>query len=89
MQNKNNQNSAPEKIAYKIPDMAILCRDYGVNDIFILAIICGRGKFLNGKVKRVNFLSKHICEENWYFFIDNSNIEIRHMERQYASIRIR
>ena len=64
MQNKNNQNSAPEKIAYKIPDMAILCRDYGVNDIFILAIICGRGKFLNGKVKRVNFLSKHICEEN-------------------------
>ena len=64
MQNKNNQNSAPEKIANKIPDMTIPCRDYGVNDIFILAIICGRGKFLNGKVKRVNFLSKHICEEN-------------------------
>ena len=89
MQNKNNQNSAPEKIANKIADMAILCRDYGVNDIFILAMICARAKFLNGKVKRVNFLLKHLCEENGYFFIDNSNIEIRHMERQYASIRIR
>ena len=34
-------------------------------------------QFLNGKVKRVDFLLKQICKENWYFFIDNSNIEIR------------
>ena len=57
--------------------MAILCRHSGVNDVFILAMICRRGKFLNGKVNRVNFLLKQICEENGYFFIDNSNIEIR------------
>ena len=57
--------------------MAILCRDYGVNDVFISAMICRRSKLLNGKVKRVNFLLKQICEKNWYFFIDNSNIEIR------------
>ena len=82
MQNKNNQNSAPEKISNKIADMAILCRDYGFNDIFILAMICRRAKFLNEKVKRVNFLLKRLCEENGYFFIDNSNIEIEHMERQ-------
>ena len=73
----NNKNSTPDKTANEIADMAILCRDYGVNDIFISAMICRRGKFLNGKVKRVNFLLKHICEENGYFFIDNSNIEIR------------
>ena len=73
----NNKNSAPEKIANEIADMAILCRDYGVNDVFISAMICRRGKFLNGKVKRVNFLLKQICEENGYFFIDNSNIEFR------------
>ena len=60
----NNKNSTPEKIANEIADMAILCRDYGVNDVFISAMICRRGKFLNGKVKRVNFLLKHICEEN-------------------------
>ena len=64
-------------IPNEIADMAILCRDYGVNDIFISAMICRRGKFLNGKVKRVNFLLKHICEENGYFFIGNSKIEIR------------
>ena len=57
--------------------MAILCRDNGFNDIFISAMICGTGKFLNGKVKRVNFLLKLICEENGYFFLDNSNIKIR------------
>ena len=57
--------------------MAILCRDYGVNDIFISAMICRRDKFFDGKVKRVHFLFKLICEENGHFFTDNSNIEIR------------
>ena len=57
--------------------MAILCRDYGVNDVFISAMICRRGKSLNRKVKRVNFFLKQICGKNGYFFIDNSNIEIR------------
>ena len=73
----NNKNSSPEKITTEIADIAILCRGYGVNDVFISAMICRRGKFLNGKVKRVNFLLKQICEENRYIFIDNSNIEIR------------
>ena len=40
-------------------------------------MICRRGKFFNRKVKCVNFLLKHICKENGYFFIDISNIEIR------------
>ena len=70
----NNKNSIPENIANEIADVAILCRDYGVNDVFISAMICRRGKFLNGKVERVNFLLKQICEENGYFFIDNSKI---------------
>ena len=43
----NNKNSTPEKIANEIEDMVILCRYYDVNDVFILAIICRRGKFLN------------------------------------------
>ena len=59
-----NKNSTPEKIGNEIADMAILFRDYGVNDVFISAMICRRGKFLNGKVKQVIFLLKQICEEN-------------------------
>ena len=39
--------------------------------------ICRRGKLLNNKVKRINFLLKLICEENGHFFVDNSNIDIR------------
>ena len=66
----------PDKIANEMADMVILCHDYGVSDIFISAMICRKGKFSNGKVNRVNFLL-NICEENGYFFIDNSNIEIK------------
>ena len=73
----NNKNLMPEKIVNEITDMAILCRDHGVNNVFISAMICRRGKFLIGEIKRVTFLLKHICEENRYFFIDISNIEIR------------
>ena len=36
----NNKNSTPEEIVNEIADMAILCFDYGVNDIFISAMIC-------------------------------------------------
>ena len=64
--NVNNKNSTPEKISNETADMAILCRDYGVTNIFI-STICRRGKFLDGKVKRINFLLKLICEENGYF----------------------
>ena len=35
----NNKNSTLEKIANQIADMAILCRDYGVSDIFISAML--------------------------------------------------
>ena len=73
----NNKNSTTEKIANELADMAMLCHDDGVNDIFISAMICRIGKFLNEKVKRISLLLKLICEENGYFSIDNSNIEIR------------
>ena len=74
----NNKNSTPEKIANEIADMAILCRGYSYNDIFISAMIWRRSKFLNEKVKRINFLLKLICAENGYFFIDINNIEMRY-----------
>ena len=68
----------------------MLCCGYCVNDIFIFVMICRRSKFLDVKVKRINLLLKLICEENGYFFIDNSNIEIRDLlERWYTSIGIK
>ena len=73
----NNKTPTPEKITNGIADMGILFRDYGLNDIFISTMICSRGKFLNEKIKHVNFLLKLICEENWYIFIENKNTEIR------------
>ena len=99
----NNKTPTPEKITNGIADMGILFRDYGLNDIFISTLICSRGKFLNEKIKHVNFLLKLICEENWYIFIENKNTEIRdisiyhvyiiytyvHMYIWYTSVRSR
>ena len=58
----NNKNSTPNKIANEIADMAITYCDYGADDIFTSAMICRRAKFLNWRVKQINFLLKHICE---------------------------
>ena len=69
--------SITEKIANERGDMAMLCCGYCVNDIFISAMICRRSKVLGEKVKHINLLLKLISEENGYFFIDNSNTEIR------------
>ena len=44
------KNSAPKKIANETVDMSILCRGYGVNGIFISAMICRRSRFLIEKV---------------------------------------
>ena len=32
---------------------------------------------INEKAKQINYLLKHTCEENGYFFIDIGNIQIR------------
>ena len=63
----NWKNLTSEKTANETGDMGILCRFYDVNDIFISSLICRRSKFLDEKVKRINFLLKLICEENGYF----------------------
>ena len=83
-----NKNSTPEKTGNEIADMAILFRDYGVNDVFISAMICRRGKFLNGKVKQVIFLLKQICEENGYFFIDKNNNALQISNSRYEKKKI-
>ena len=59
----------------------MLCCGYGVNDIFISVVIFVRNGFWNKKVNRIIFSLKLICEENGYFFIDNSNIETRDLWR--------
>ena len=63
----NWKNLTSEITANETGDMGILCRFYDVNDIFISSLICRRSKFLDEKVKRINFLLKLICEENGYF----------------------
>lgn len=77
----NGISSTPEKIAKEIGYMKKLCRGYHVNDTIISVIICRRSKFLNERVNIVNILLKLICDDEAYFFIDNSNIENRDLRK--------
>ena len=71
-----DRNSTPEDIAKKIQELAMLCRSYGVNEVFISSIICRNNKALNEKVGRINFLLQLICQEHNFVYIDNSNITV-------------
>ena len=71
-----NRNSSPEEIAKEIIKLAELSRAYGVNDVFVSALICRANTYLNDKVTRVNFLLNIICKEKGFIFIENKNIEL-------------
>ena len=54
---------------------------YGLNDIFISAMICRRSKVFNWEGKPYWFFKEAYSKENEYFFIDNGNIEIRDLRK--------
>ena len=72
----SNRNASPEQIANDIKDLAGMCRGYGVNEIFVSNLICGKNNYLKEKVTRINFLLNLICKEKGFAFIDNRNINI-------------
>lgn len=74
-------SSTPEKIEKEVGYMKKLCRGYHVNDTIISVIICRASKFLNERVNIVNILLKLICDDEAYFFIENSNIENRDLRK--------
>lgn len=70
----SNRSINEQNIANSIIDIANLCRQHGVNDIFISSVVCRKSNFLNEKIKKVNFLLRLLCNENDFIYIDNSNI---------------
>lgn len=70
-----NRNNTPQEIAEQIMNLAEMCREYGVNEVFVSSLICRTNKYLNEKVTRINFLLNCICREKGFIFIDNKNIE--------------
>ena len=59
----SNRNKTPENIAEDIMNLAELCRSYGVNEVFVSALIYRTNRYLNEKVARINFLLNIICRE--------------------------
>ena len=67
----------PEQIANDISDLTKLCSGYGVNETFVLSLICRKNNYLNENVTRINILLNLICKEKGSVLIDNRNINIR------------
>ena len=88
----SNKTSTLENIAKDLLEMAKTCRGYGASDIFMSSIICRRNKFLNKKVKCVNFLCVKMCEvvcnvwrKRICIYIYSGNWSKRLMVRWYLS----
>ena len=57
----------PEQIANDISDLTKLCSGYGVNETFVLSLICRKNNYLNKNVTRINILLNLICKEKVLF----------------------
>ena len=69
-----NRSSSEQSIAENVIKLADMCRQYGVNEVFVSSITCRKNDILNKKIKKVNFLLNLLCKENGFTYIDNSNI---------------
>ena len=48
----SNRNASPEQIANNIKDLAEMCCEYGVNEIFVSSLICTKSNYLSEKVTK-------------------------------------
>ena len=69
----------PNEIALGLISIANLCREKGVNEVFISSIICRKSRNLNDKVCMANEILKRLCEEHKFIFIDNGRINEKHL----------
>lgn len=68
----NNANDS--ELANNIIKIAIICKQHGVNDVFISSVLVKKSPRLNAVVRRVNDLLRDLCKTNGFHFINNDAI---------------
>ena len=72
------QEYSPEQVANDIADTTVMCCEMLTN--FHIIFYLQKMKYLNGKVRKINFLlnfiCKHKCKNKGFLLIDNKNIEL-------------
>ena len=67
------------KVAKEIIDVAKTCIDHDVSTVYISSIICNRNYKKQQLIDKVNERLKQECEHENFIFIENSNIEKKHL----------
>ena len=73
--NRDISNEEIKKVASKLVEGGLLCRDvHGVNQVYISSIMPRSNSVFQGNRHRLNNILRDMCKESNFIFIDNSNI---------------
>ena len=75
--NLTKKRQSEQEIANEIFQVVEKCHDHGINEIFVSGITC-RPRYQN-KIDNINKLLKDNTREYNYSFIDNSDIQEKHL----------
>ena len=78
---RNGNTKSSSEIAQSIQQVAKVCREFGVKNVFVSSITCRSNQVQMKKVIEVNSCLMNMCNEEGYLFIHNSNIELDNLWR--------
>ena len=74
------QNPKPvEDIAKEIIETAKICENHGVDQIFIGSVITRKQGYVDRRRRELNTVLKGMCYEFGFVYVDNDNIEHKHL----------
>ena len=78
---RNRRDVDTEIIARDIIDIGMKCRGRGVDTVYISSIIATRNANSNFKVAEINDITRALCVENNFIYIDNDFLTIDDLEK--------
>ena len=72
-----NQNQSEKEILMEIMDVVIKCHNYGINEVFVSGVTLNPNH--QSQIRVLNGLLKENTSKYNYVFIDNSDIEEKHL----------
>jgi lysophospholipase L1-like esterase len=76
--------SNPEPVSNIVEEIiksGLICREYGVKNIFIGSVILRRAYYMQTRCRELNDELMKRCKEHGFIYIDNSNINTSHLQQ--------
>ena len=66
-------------IANDVMEAGIICRRYGVRDIFISSVTLRKQMYVQRRCQELNDFLRELCKLHGFIYLDNSNIKLEHL----------